>query len=264
MADTVVLMYHALYGPTFPKERVPKEARSYAVAESAFRAQLGALKERHARVRSPADFPEGLPNEEELGIVITFDDGYASDVLIAKDMLQEHGFGALFFVTSDFLGTPGMLSEGDLKGLADAGFAVGAHGRTHRFFSTLGHDELREELTVSKKRLEDVTGRAVKHLALPGGRFHGDLVTLAEEAGYRAIFTSVPGINTGRDSLLFKRIAVKDGTDGASFAKIIAGDGRFIGKLVKKAKFLAGLKSILGDNIYAVLRDGFYGIFGGS
>lgn len=83
-----------------------------------------------------------------------------------------------------------------LRETADESIAMGAHGHSHRVFSTLDDNELREELESSKEILEHETAAAVRSIAYPcGGRAHYDERTkkAAAACGFLAGFT----LNTG-------------------------------------------------------------------
>ena len=58
-------------------------------------------------------------------VVITFDDGDVSNVEVALPMLRERGFHAEFYVTSDFIGQPGMLPADGVRELAAHGMGIG-------------------------------------------------------------------------------------------------------------------------------------------
>ena len=51
------------------------------------------------------------------GVVITFDDGCETDLLMAGPLLHEHGMGATFYVTTGFVGKKGYLTVQQLREL---------------------------------------------------------------------------------------------------------------------------------------------------
>lgn len=97
------------------------------------------------------------------------------------------GVGRDLFVTWD-----------QARALDAAGMSVGSHSVTHRNLARLGEDEQRSELVESKRILEAEMGREVTTLAYPygwPGTFDGVTRRLAREAGYRAAFSSLEGVN---------------------------------------------------------------------
>src|SRR6185437_12526268 len=146
-----VLMYHGLHtGDADPGRFDPV----YSVAPAEFARQLDWLCGhgfRSVRLDAPghaADQP----------VVISFDDGDVSNFTVALPLLRERGMVAEFFITSDFIGQPGMLEVGNIRALADAGMGVQSHGRSHRFLEDLDEATMYAELLDSKARVEAASG----------------------------------------------------------------------------------------------------------
>ena len=162
-ARLVVLMYHGLHeGPRDDGHWDPR----YSVAPSEFDAQMRRVRDKRGHAWMPDD---GLASVRSPEIMVSFDDGEASDARIALPILQRLGLRAVFFVTSGFVGRRGSIDAMQLRELSDAGMAIGSHGASHRFLASLSGSELRAELVQSRDFLEACTGRRVAMLALPGG-----------------------------------------------------------------------------------------------
>lgn len=88
---------------------------------------------------------------------------------------------------------------------------IGAHTVNHPQLTRELPDKAIEELKESKRILEELTRRPVKHFAYPNGD-HNDRVTeLVKEAGYRTAVTTVPGWNLPGDDLYrLKRVDVHE------------------------------------------------------
>jgi peptidoglycan/xylan/chitin deacetylase (PgdA/CDA1 family) len=94
------------------------------------------------------------------------------------------------------LARPLIMSWDDIRALADAGMDVESHTRTHRVLETLGPDELRDELVLSRRELELRLGRPVRAVAYPVGRCPPIWVRHAvARAGYRIGLTNASGVN---------------------------------------------------------------------
>jgi peptidoglycan/xylan/chitin deacetylase (PgdA/CDA1 family) len=154
-------------------------------------------------------------------VVITFDDGLQGSVDHALPILEAHGFTAVFFLVSGYMGrTSGWLvpelglelpimSWPTARALADAGFQCGAHTVTHPRLAGLDPIRRRAELMDARSRLEDELGRPVLHLAYPYGSFDEDVQASAAEAGYLSACTTSPGLSGPEDSLLaLRRVSV--------------------------------------------------------
>ncbi len=250
----LVLMYHGVHRSSADPGRFDPR---YSVTPAAFGTQMVMLKERCGQTwLPPPDTPFRLPAAGTTSPMITFDDGDVSNARVALGCLQRLGLRAAFFVTSDFIGQPGMLSRLELRELADAGMAIGSHGASHRFLSTLSERALAAELAESRDVLEQLSGRPVRWLALPGGRGGARELQAAQAAGYDAVFGSVPGDN--RDlppGQPLQRVAITRGLDDAGFVQVLDWGGPVVRRLVWRHSLLAMPKRVLGDDRYDRLRQ---------
>jgi len=188
-------------------------------------------------------------------VLITFDDGDVSNVETALPLLRERGMVAEFFITSDFVGQPGMLASSDVRMLADAGMGIGAHGRSHRFLEDLDPPELEAELEESRSRLAAITGCNIDALALPGGRGGTRERNAALRQGYRHLFGSMPGHNQVPGAAdWWQRIAITRSTSLQRFAQLVQWQG--VHPRLAQARFMAlsWPKRLLGNAGYERLR----------
>jgi peptidoglycan/xylan/chitin deacetylase (PgdA/CDA1 family) len=186
-----------------------------------FRAHLLFLK-RNTNVISLDDFYAGRLSLEKMNVVITFDDGYKSWVVEAVPVLRELELPAVFFVSSGFVGLSekdeaefirsklfakpdvgcnitGGLSIEDLKSMVREGYTIGGHTVSHCNLSEHRDSApLRYEITEDKRKLEEITGKAVDYFAYPSGICHNPQINLADvlkASGYRGAVTTVSGFN---------------------------------------------------------------------
>jgi peptidoglycan/xylan/chitin deacetylase (PgdA/CDA1 family) len=257
MSGVVYLMYHELELPGRATcEAEPGYAR-YVVAAAAFREQMARLR---------ADGFRGLSVGEALAetgaegkrVVLTFDDGCETDLLVAAPELSAAGFNATSYVTVEHLGRRGYLGKGQLRNLADLNFEIGSHAMRHRLLSDLPAEEIRVELAESKDQLEQLTGRRVDHFSCPGGRWDARVARLARDVGYQSVATSGIGINSpGRDSFRLARVAVMRGVRLEEFARVARGEG--LGRRRAQSAALGVAKRVLGNSIYQRLRSTLLG-----
>lgn len=187
---------------------------------------------------------------------MTFDDGDVSNLEVATPLLLERGMVAEFFITSDFVDQPGMLSSEDVRALSGAGMGVGSHGRTHAFLEDLSDAALAEELDSSRETLAALCGVEIDAIALPGGRGGDRESRQARASGYRHLLGSVPGPNRApfRSSWL-QRIAVTRQMDDTRFARLVDWSG--LSPRLARTRFLALRvpKKVLGNDNYQRLRS---------
>lgn len=184
-------------------------------------ANLRFLK-RQANVVSMDDFAQGGLSLDKINVVLTFDDGYKSWVTSVAPLLKKLQLPATFFVASGFVGVSreeeavfmrtklllspdsegkvSGLSEGDVRSLAEDGFTIGGHTVNHCNLADLRDGErLTYEIIEDKRRLEHITGVAVRYFAYPFGACGNpefDLERALKEAGYSAAVTTLHGFNS--------------------------------------------------------------------
>jgi peptidoglycan/xylan/chitin deacetylase (PgdA/CDA1 family) len=125
-------------------------------------------------------------------IFITFDDGGKSFIRIA-DILEKYGFRGNFFVTTDYIDTPGFLTEDDIKSLHNRGHIIGSHSCSHpAIFSKLSAEQVTKEWQQSIKILKKITGSDVLTASIPGGFYSKEISRTAGFSGIRYLFTSEP------------------------------------------------------------------------
>ncbi len=154
--------------------------------------------------RNDVSFIRHLPSNEQPEFC--FDDGYEDTFTNAFPILSEFGFTANLFVITGLLGkfnswdftlfgTFKHLSREQLKALADAGWNIGSHTKSHLALTTLSPSLLRAELHDSKQFLEDLLGKAVTAISFPFGNFNARVIEACKEAGFQeaiSIKTSSP------------------------------------------------------------------------
>lgn len=247
----VYLMYHELESPGRPLCQDEPGYVRYIVRESDFRAQMLALNTSGQRGLSVS---EALASTEASGVAITFDDGCETDLLTAAPILRESGFNATFYVTVGFLGKRGYMSRTQVRTLSDLGCEIGSHSMTHPYLSDLNDDQLKHEIGASRKELEQITGRAVKHFSCPGGRWDQRVVQTAENAGYSSVATSRAEVNSATAKpFALGRVAIMRQTDLVAFEALSKGQGLLGIRLRDRAR--GSLKRLLGNSFYDHLRD---------
>lgn len=177
-----------------------------------------------ARKLDPGEADYWLPRDSLLSVLdsvtgrddvmITFDDGNASDVEHALPALRERGMRATFFVVADRIGAPGFLDADDIRTLARAGMAVGCHGMRHRRWAGLDKDGLHEELFDAREMIERIVGEPVLEAACPFGSYDRRALRTLRHAGYRRVYTSDCGTTRIQDFLQARNTVVAGaGTD---------------------------------------------------
>jgi peptidoglycan/xylan/chitin deacetylase (PgdA/CDA1 family) len=249
--STVFLMYHELELPGRALCRTEPGYTRYVLTDSNFQAQMRWLKGAGWRGLSVT---EALRFEEAKAAAITFDDGSETDLLAAASTLKQHGFGGTFYVTAGFTGTQGYMSPAQVRQLSESGFEIGSHSMTHRYLSDLNDAVLHEEIVDSKKRIEEMIGKPIRHFSCPGGRYDRRVATFAREAGYTTVATSRARVNSrSSDRYALGRVAIMHDTNLSAFQRICA--GRELWKIELSDSVRSAAKRVLGNRSYEAIRE---------
>lgn len=199
---------------------------------------------------SPERFGAMVSGDEPVqgrNLLLTFDDGFASNRVIAEEILNPLGIRALFFVISDFVDIavrrearefiakniyvgrkPDELPAhwhnmgwADLEALLDQGHCLGSHTRTHAPLVKLEELDLEREITSSADNMAARLGVPIEHFAYT----FGDIGSFSQKAmeiarkRYRFIYSGLRGDNSsGGSSFAIRRdaAALQDSADNYS------------------------------------------------
>jgi peptidoglycan/xylan/chitin deacetylase (PgdA/CDA1 family) len=196
-----ILTYHKL-GPRPPKVRL----KGLYVSERLFARQLGELQ--------AAGFTSGVLAEcagprRGKRVVITFDDGYVNVLRHGLGPLASATFTAVQFLVASLLGRQNdwdvpqgeapepIMDAAQVRDWLAAGHEIGSHTMTHPFLTKIPLSQAREEITASRKQLEDLFGRPILHFCYPYGDWSCGVRDLVAEAGYLTACTTESGLNDG-------------------------------------------------------------------
>ncbi|MHB8422755.1 MAG: polysaccharide deacetylase family protein [Leptospirales bacterium] len=196
----IVLMYHQIVPEGSSEGWLPSPLADprYGVGAHEFIQQMRYLRKAGFFLASFDEWCQGVLSPDLLrkpAVIITFDDGYASDYNLAGPILSGFGIPATFFVSTGHLGLPGMMTGPNVEDLSrNPLFEVGAHGESHRFLTTLSDGECLLELNRSISRIRALTGINKPAMSAPGGRLNPSVVLAAQKTGFRALMTSRAGL----------------------------------------------------------------------
>jgi peptidoglycan/xylan/chitin deacetylase (PgdA/CDA1 family) len=149
-------------------------------------------------------------------VLLTFDDGGVSFHHPIADLLEARGWRGHFFITTDRIGTPGFLTESELRDLHRRGHIVGSHSCSHPTrMAALTRAELDREWQQSVRRLSEMLGAPVQVASVPGGYYSRQVGESAAAAGIQMLFTSEPTARTAtvNGCLLLGRYVIQRGME---------------------------------------------------
>lgn len=250
ITSVTILMYHAVADE---HDRYPGADAHYGVAQQAFADQLRQVAASTKRMSSVARLVAGAESLDNT-VAITFDDGHASN-RAASELIASFGGSADFFVNPSTVGTANFLNWNELRAMAANGMSIQSHGYRHRYLDELSANEVRSELSDSKKAIEDELGRPVTVFAPPGGRVAPGLEQVARECGYAAVCTSRVGLWNAASVWDIPRFAVLQSTSQAQFGRWVRQEPMEVLGLRARHLLLSNAKRMLGNRGYERLRQ---------
>ena len=215
-----VLLYHRIASaPDDP----------YAVSATAFAADVQAIlaSNRTALTISQlADVRAGAARDPNGYVAVTFDDGFA-ETLNAVRSLAALGLSATVYVTTGWIGAPGMLSSDQVKELAELGDAVelGAHTVSHPYLDELRRGELDAETVGSRDALRAL-GVPVRTFAYPHGAYDASVQAAVIRAGFSSAAAVKNALSHHRDDpWAVARYTVSQATPREQVARLLEGRG---------------------------------------
>jgi glycosyltransferase involved in cell wall biosynthesis/peptidoglycan/xylan/chitin deacetylase (PgdA/CDA1 family) len=194
----LVLCYHAI-----EDQSGDPVLASYGVPPKLFAEQLDSLSRRGFSFVNPAQLAAFLSSGAPLPrrpVLMTFDDGYAGLVGLAREVLRPRGIEAIaFVVTGSKSGTNEwdrsygarsveLLTAEARKELASLGVEIGSHSRTHREMPLLDDVDVEFETRGSADDMTASGLRRPRFFAYPFGALDDRSKTAVREARFRAAF----------------------------------------------------------------------------
>ncbi len=154
-------------------------------------------------------------------VVLTFDDGYVSQYENAFPVMRR-------------LGWPGVLNlkaldsdiyDRQVEEMARAGWQIASHSITHPDLPSISDSQLAEEMTESRRLLEEEFGISVTDFCYPAGRYDDRVIAAVRKAGYRSATSTEPGLARPEDRWSLDRIRIELGDGAAELESKLASAG---------------------------------------
>ena len=117
--------------------------------------------------------------ESKPQLLITFDDGYKTDISVAKPIMDSHGFVGTSYVIRDKIGTGGTrMTLEDLKSLQRCNWSIGSHGSPD--LTTLTEEQLKSEFEDITQYLKSNGFSGYNNYAYPMGRYNSLVTSVAD------------------------------------------------------------------------------------
>jgi peptidoglycan/xylan/chitin deacetylase (PgdA/CDA1 family) len=193
-APVPILVYHVIN--TQPAQSTAPSALYVPTDE--FSSQMQALKANgwHAVTLDQVEayWTRGVPLGTGAPIVITFDNGYASQYTNALPILKGLGWvGVLNLQLSGLPPSEGGLTDAQIRGLIAAGWEIDTEGVSHTDLTALDPAQLSNEIGVARQTLRTRYGVPLNWFSYPSGDYNAIVIAAVSAAGYLGATTINPG-----------------------------------------------------------------------
>lgn len=220
--DTMILMYHEVTNNPEREKTKRKIDPAYSLFTGQFEAQMAFIVHSHDLKVISLDELRNTEATRLSRIALTFDDGLRGNYECAFKILEHYGFPATFFVTVNNIASPRFMNWDHLAELYRCGHSVQSHTMTHPMLGECDANQIRNELDESKKIIEDKIGAEVRYLSLPYGSWNENVINIAQQVGYSAVFTSsLVGCRLNHRLYQYGRIPIKDTYSMQKFAALL-------------------------------------------
>lgn len=210
-----ILYYHAIND-----EIGQGQLAELFVSPKEFEKQMAFLKQNNYNVITFDDLHnlDNVPNP----VIITFDDGYEDNYLYAYPVLKKYGFKASIFLVSDFIGNSSILNKAQIKEMSDL-INFQGHTMTHPNLPDIKIEDAEKELSVSKKVIEEITGKPVTVFAYPTGLYNKQILDITKKHYQYAVWNGGGLYTTTDDPYIMKRVYIPRELDVKGFERKIKG-----------------------------------------
>jgi peptidoglycan/xylan/chitin deacetylase (PgdA/CDA1 family) len=176
-----ILLYHRI-------DVSPVDSRYYVPPEK-FEQQIKLLHDWEYTVISVETLVRAIEKGARLPprpVILTFDDGDLSVYTTAFPIMQRYGFTGVAYIVGNYMDTEGYMSAAQIRELAEAGWEIGSHSRSHQDLTRVEPAVQRLEVVESREFLEETLGVPVLSFAYPFGKMNNSVGSYAHFAGYIA------------------------------------------------------------------------------
>jgi peptidoglycan/xylan/chitin deacetylase (PgdA/CDA1 family) len=157
-------------------------------------------------------------------VVLSFDDGYQSQSMTARRMLDHLGWPGVLNLEVDNVRHKGGISRDEVLAMMRDGWEIDAHTLTHPDLTTVDPVRLRHEVAGSRQWVRRAFGVPVRFFAYPAGRYDPLVEAEVKRAGFAGATTTAGGIaSRGEDPYAMPRIRVTPEMTAAQVLALVRG-----------------------------------------
>ncbi len=196
-----------------------------------FKKQINLIKDTW-KIINPSDFYNMVDGKKRIDgryLLLTFDDGFKSNLIIANKVLKKFNLSAIFFVPLKFILTKNRLEKlnfikknlkiksidkkmdslnsKDLRKLKKLNFTIGAHTYSHINLKDISNKKKIEyEVIGSANKLEKILNSKIINFSFTFGRLKDISINslLLSKKRFKYVFTGIRGENLDNQKIIFR------------------------------------------------------------
>ncbi len=159
-------------------------------------------------------------------VVLSFDDGYASQWRSAAPALAAHHWRGVLNLQTGRLGVRGGLTAGEVRAMIASGWEIDAHSVTHPDLRKVSARRLAAEVAGSRRTLQARFGVAADFFAYPYGRSDAAVRGAVRRAGFLGATTTARGLaSPDADPFALGRVLVAANDSPSSVLRMVRSGG---------------------------------------
>ena len=135
----------------------------------------------------PGEIPEAHIDTSKPMVALTFDDGPSAHTQRLLDVFAQYGGKGTFFVLGNTLDN----RKETLKRMVAEGHEIGNHSWSHRQFTNIAIDEVKDQIMMTRAKIYDITGVDCTIVRPPYGACNDEIRALGKEIGVSYVNWSV-------------------------------------------------------------------------
>lgn len=180
------------------------------VPPNIFEQQIIGLKEAGYTFVTPKDIPN-LLRKNDLNakyVILSFDDGFRDFYTDVYPIIKKHNIPVISYVIFNFMnGQDYMTTEMVEEISSDKLIEIGAHTLNHAYLEGIDTEFAEEEISLSKKLLEEKFNVEIVSFAYPYGDYDEAAINLVKKAGFtNAVTVETGNLVTANNIFTLKRI----------------------------------------------------------
>ena len=180
-------MYHRFEENKYPSTNIKIED---------FKAHINLIKNAGMNFISHVEFKESINKKNvDKQILLTVDDSFTSFYENAWPILKKNKIPFILFVNTESVGTGGYMNWSQIKEIASYNFVhIGNHSHSHDYLVDKNDEEIKKDIKISIKILEEKLNYKTEFFAYPFGEYKNSFKKIVKELGFKYAFGQHSGV----------------------------------------------------------------------